>query len=160
MDTPPRQRIDIPNHGNFQPEQEMLKLRKRLNDLLRLGAATPETFQQAIQQMWQETEKRRQGALQEAEDHLRRYHALVAQAHGFSSMASVMYAVIDGYVSIEERRLQELAEREAEREKAEAEAAEDEDQGQDEPSGEQPSADTQEAPPVEEKSAGGKRKKS
>lgn len=99
----------------YQPEQEALKLRKRLTDLFRLGAATPETLQQAFMQVWQETERRRQTCLSEAEDHLRKYHALLAQSHAFTSIASIAYAVINGYVQLEEKRVQEMADREAER---------------------------------------------
>ena len=118
MENVPKSRVDIPNHTNYQPEAEMVRLRRRLGDLLRLGAATPDTFQMAVQQMWQETEKRRQSCLQEAEDHLRKYHAMVAQAHGFSSMASILYSVIDGYVNLEERRIQEAVARATDEAKA------------------------------------------
>jgi hypothetical protein len=104
-----------PNYSNYQPTEELVKLRKRVNDLLRLGAATPDTFAQTIMQVWQEAERRRQSCLAEAEEHLRKYHALVAQSHGFSAQSSILYSVINGYATIEERRVQELADREKER---------------------------------------------
>lgn len=107
----PQARIDIPNYTNYQPNEELVRLRKRVNDLLQLGAATPETFAQTMMQLWQEGERRRQSCIAEAEDHLRKYHAMVAQAHGFAAQSSILYSVINGYATIEERKAQELAER-------------------------------------------------
>jgi hypothetical protein len=114
MNTPP---IQHPGVGQqpYQPEQEAIKLRQRLNDLFRLGAATPETLQQAFMQVWQETERRRQSCLSEADDHLRKYQALLAQSGAFSAIGSIAYAVINGYVQLEEKRLQEKIERDKER---------------------------------------------
>ena len=109
MNDTPQAPVSIPNYTNYQPDLELHKLRKRLLDLQRLGAATPETFQQTLMQLWNENERRRQACLQEAEDHLRRYHSLVAQAHAFSAQSSIVYSIINGYVVIEERRAQELA---------------------------------------------------
>lgn len=111
----PQARIDIPNYTNYQPNEELVRLRKRVNDLLQLGAATPETFAQTMMQLWQEGERRRQSCIAEAEDHLRKYHAMIAQAHGFAAQSSILYSVINGYATIEERRILELAEREKEK---------------------------------------------
>lgn len=122
MSNAPPLPVEIPNYTNYQPDQEVFRLRRRLGDLLRLGAATPETFQQTLMQLWNENERRRQSCLQEAEEHLRKYHSLVAQAHAFSAQSSIVYSIVNGYVTIEERRLQELADRE--REKAAEAAAE------------------------------------
>jgi hypothetical protein len=113
----------IQQPANYQPDQELFKLRKRLMDLIRLGAATPDTFQQALMQIWQETERRRIACLSEAEEHLRKYHALVSQAHAFTSQGSIAYAVIDGYVQLEEKRLREMSERAAEKRQQEEEQA-------------------------------------
>jgi hypothetical protein len=110
---PPR--LDIPNYTNYQPAEELVRLRKRVGDLLKLGAATPDTYLQTVMQLFQEGERRRQQCMADAEDHLRKYHALVAQAHGFSAMSSVLYSVINGFATLEERRLQEMAEREKEK---------------------------------------------
>lgn len=119
MNTPPQQQ---PNTPNYRPQEELTRLRLRLNDLLRLEAATPATFQQAIMQIWQESERRRQSCLSESEDHLRRYHALLAQAHGFSALSSIVFAVINGYVELEEKRVREEAERAHEKAAQAAEA--------------------------------------
>ena len=121
----PQPRMDIPNYTNYQPGEELVRLRKRVNDLLKLGAATPETFAQTMMQLWQEGERRRQACMQEADEHLRKYHALVAQAHGFAAQSSILYSVINGYATLEERRVQEMIEREKEtieKEKAQEEA--------------------------------------
>lgn len=158
MDSPtvPAAPVQIPNYTNYQPDQEAFRLRKRLTDLLRLGAATPETFQQTLMQLWNENERRRQSCMQEAEDHLRKYHQLVAQAHAFSAQSSIAFNVINGYVIIEERRIQEEAERAKERAEVEAEARKLESNGH-------TVREAQEAalePEItEEKPSGGRRKK-
>lgn len=118
----PQARVDIPNHSNFQPDQELLRLRRRMGDLLRMGALTPETFQQAIFQLFQEAERRRLTCLQEAEDHLRKYHALLSQAGAFAAHSSILFSVINGFASLEEKRLQEMAARDQEKAQQEAEA--------------------------------------
>jgi len=111
----PQTQPQTQNYSNYQPNEELLRLRKRVTDLLKLGAATPETFAQSILQIWQETERHRQSSMEQAEDHLRKYHALVAQAQGFAMQSSILYSVINGYATIEERKAQEMADREAER---------------------------------------------
>ena len=117
----PQTSPQTPNYANYQPNEELIRLRRRVTDLLKLGAATPETFAQSILQIWQETERHRQSSMEQAEDHLRKYHALVAQAQGFAMQSSILYSVINGYATIEERKAQELADRAAEQ-KAVAEA--------------------------------------
>jgi hypothetical protein len=109
---PPSQ---IPNYGNYQPDQELIRLRRRVSDLVRLGAATPETYIQTVLQLFQEVERRRQACMSEADDYLRKHHALVAQAHGFSSMSSILFSIINGFATLEERRLQEMTDRAKER---------------------------------------------
>jgi hypothetical protein len=112
---------NVTTHTTYQPEQDLLRLRRRLGDLLRLGGMTPETFQQTILQLWQEVEKRRQSCLHEAEDYMRKYQASLAQAGAFSAQSSILFAIINGFVTLEERRIQETADRA--REAAEREAA-------------------------------------
>jgi len=121
MQNVPEPKYEVPNYSNYQPEQEQLRLRRRLNDLLKLGAATPETFQQAILQIFGEAERQRQQCMTAAEEHLRKYHQLYAQAAAFSMYSSIAYSVVNGYVTLEERRaLEEMAKA---KEKAEAEAS-------------------------------------
>lgn len=111
----PQGNYEPPNYSNYQPDQELLRLRKRVTDLVRLGAATPETYVQTVMQLSQEGERRRQSCMAEAEDHLRKYHALTAQAHGFAALSSMLFAIINGFATLEERRLVEMAEREKEK---------------------------------------------
>jgi hypothetical protein len=141
----PQPRTEVPNFTNHQPNEELVRLRRRVADLLRLGAATPETFHQTIMQVWQESERRRQSCMQEAEEHLRRYHAMVAQGQGFATVGSILYSVINGFATLEERRLIETAEREKEqKEKEEAAKA---------------LAESQAGTPPEESKKKGRRKK-
>ena len=125
MSTPvPPTNPKMENYTNYQPDQEMHRLRMRVGELLRLGALTPETFQQTVMQVWQEGERRRQTCLQEAEEHLRRYHASISQASAFAAQSSILYSVVNGYVVIEERKNAELAERAREKAQQEAEKQE------------------------------------
>jgi hypothetical protein len=123
MENVPQAKMDIPNYTNYQPEQEQLRLRKRLGDLMRMGAATPDTFQQAVLQIWQEAERQRQMSMTQAEEHLRKYHSCNAQAHAFSMTSSIAFAVINGFVVMEERRAQEEQRQAQERAEKEREAA-------------------------------------
>ena len=109
MNAPPQ------DGSNYQPNEDLVRLRKRVADMLRLGAATPETFLQTIMQIWQETERRRSSCMQDADDHLRKFHALTAQAAGFASMGSILYSIVNGYATLEERRVQEMIDREKEK---------------------------------------------
>lgn len=156
----PQPKMEIPNYGNYQPDVELSRLRKRMSDLLRLNAATPETYLQTVMQLFQEGERRRQACLTEAEDHLRKHHALVAQAHGFSSMTSVLYSIINGFATLEEKRLQEMADRAKEQSEnapppappAPVQAAPPKDQANE-------GARAPEAKPANGKPSGGKRRK-
>lgn len=125
MQNVPEPRYESPNYSNYQPEQEQLRLRKRLNDLLKLGAATPETFQQTILQIFAEAERQRQACMTAAEEHLRKYHQYNSQAAAFSMFSSISYSVINGYVVLEEKRAAEMAARAQEKAAAEAEAKAD-----------------------------------
>lgn len=109
-----------PNYSNYQPDQELQRLRKRVSDLMRMNSLTPETFQQMVFQLFQESERRRQTCLQEAEEHLRKYHALLSQAGAFSAQGSILFAVVNGFATLEERRIQEMADRAKEKEATQA----------------------------------------
>lgn len=105
----------------------LLKLRKRLSDLLGKGLVSSDAFgmyQQTILQLHQECERRRQTCLGQAETLKRQAAAAESQAHAFSAMASIIFSVVNGYVELEERRAREEADRAKERAAAEAEAAE------------------------------------
>ena len=97
--------------------ETLLKLRQRMLDLQKLGMLTPESFgmyQQTVLQIWQEAERRRQTCMAQAENFREQARAAEAQAHAFSAMASIMYAVVNGYIQLEEKRVAEEAERKKE----------------------------------------------
>ena len=122
MSNAPQDPVQIPNYTNYQPGEELQKFRRRFAQLMQTGSVTPEMFHQTLMQLWNENERRRQSCLSEAEDHLRKYHALVSQAHAFSAQGSIVYSIINGYVVIEENRAKEEAARLKERAEVEAEA--------------------------------------
>jgi len=113
---------------SIKTQDEVLKLRKRLLDFQRTGAMAPEsfmTYQQTILQLWQEAERRRQACMAQKETLLRQAAAAESQAHAFSAMSSIMFSVIDGYVSLEEKRIREEQERAQEKQAAEEEEKEE-----------------------------------
>jgi len=156
--TQPQRQPEIVVPQNYHPDQEMLRLRRRIGDLLRLGAATPETFQQAVMQLWQEGERRRQACLQEAEEYQRKYQACLSQAGAFAAQSSILYAIVNGFATLEERRLQEMSVRAAEKAQAEADQkAEDAKKSPVAKTNGQPAQEAAGEPTG--KSSGGKRKK-
>lgn len=99
-------------------QEDLLRLRKRVNDLKGLGYMTPEsagTYEQTVLQTWQEAERRRQTLLSQAETLRRQSAAAEAQAGAFAAMASIMYNIVNGFVEAGQKRLREDAERTAER---------------------------------------------
>lgn len=105
------------------PQDEILKLRKRLHDLLALGYLTPEsagTYEQTLLQIHQETDRRKQQLMHQATVLRRQADAAEAQGHAFSAMASIMYSIVNGFYEAGQKRLREDAEREAERKLQEA----------------------------------------
>jgi len=115
------------DESNVKAQQDLLRLRQRLLEFQKIGYMTPEsfgTYEQTLLQIWQEAEQRRQTCLSQANTLRMQAAAAEAQAHAFSAMSSVMFAVINGFIEIEEKRIREEAEREAEREEAEREETE------------------------------------
>lgn len=95
----------------------IIKLRSRMQELLRLGVLTSEGFgmyQQTVLQLLQEYERRKASCLEQAEHFRRQAAAVEAQAAAFGVSASVLFSVVNGYIDIEERRAREMAERAAE----------------------------------------------
>lgn len=100
--------------ANVRAQQDLVKLRQRILDLEKIGYMTPEsfgTYQQTILQIWQEAEQRRQTCLAQASTLRMQAASAEAQAHAFSAMSSVMFAVVNGFVEAEEKRVREEAER-------------------------------------------------
>jgi hypothetical protein len=101
---------------------DLLRLRQRLLDLQHTQRLAPEAFglyQQTILQIHQEAERRKQTCFAQAETLRAQASAAEAQGHAFSSIASILYAIVHGYIQIEEKRLNEEAERAKERAEAE-----------------------------------------
>jgi len=104
---------NVPNTQN-----DLLRLRKRLMDLQAVGVLEDSQhglYQQTILQLWQEAERRRQTCMSQAETLRMQASAAEAQAHAFSAMSSMMYAVVNGYIELEEKRVREEKERQAEK---------------------------------------------
>ena len=117
---------DLEQNLAVNPQEEMLLLRKRLLDLQKTGMLTPEsfpTYQQTILQIWQETERRRMSCLEQAQTLRTQAMQAEAQSHAFSVMGSLLYAVINGYVVLENRRVADEQERARQKAAEEAEAA-------------------------------------
>jgi hypothetical protein len=101
------------------PSEEILRLRRRVKDLLSLGYMTEEsggTYEQTILQVWQEADRGRVNCLQQAETLKRQAAAAEAQAGAFTMMSSILYNVVNGFVEAGNRRSREDAERKAEEE--------------------------------------------
>jgi len=106
-------------------QEDLLKLRRRVNDLKSLGYMTQEsagTYEQTILLTWQEADRRRQALLSQAETLRRQAAAAEAQAAAFTTMASILYNIVNGFVEAGQKRLREEAERKAERDAQAAEA--------------------------------------
>lgn len=94
----------------------LVKLRSRMNDLLRMGIVPPEGFgmyQQTVLQLLQEYDRRKQTCLAHAEQLKTQAAAMEAQAHAFIAAGSVLFSVVNGYIDLEERRIREEQERKA-----------------------------------------------
>lgn len=99
------------------PTEEILKLRRRVKDLLGLGYMSEEsagTYEQTVLQVWQEADRGRVNCLQQAETLKRQAAAAEAQAQAFTMMSSILYNVVNGFVEAGNRRVREDAERQAE----------------------------------------------
>lgn len=99
------------------PNEEILRLRRRVKDLLALGYMTEEsggTYEQTLLQIWQEADRGRQNCLNQAETLKRQAAAAEAQAGAFTLMSSILFNVVNGFVEAGNKRLREDAEREAE----------------------------------------------
>jgi hypothetical protein len=95
----------------------VLKLRARLADMLKTGLVAPEHFglyQQTMLQLLGEIERREQECRNQAQQLRQQAAAADSQAHAFIAMKSILFNVVNGYLDLEERRLKEIAEREAE----------------------------------------------
>lgn len=98
----------------IQAQEDILRLRKSIQELAVLGVLTPDTigtYEQTVLQIWKEAERRRISLQQQAETLRRQAAAADAQAGAFSAMASIMFSVVHGFVEASQKRAQEDAER-------------------------------------------------
>jgi hypothetical protein len=112
------------NQTQTQTQNDLLRLRQRLLDLQRTQRLDTEAFglyQQTVLQIQQEAERRKLTCFQQAETLRAQASSVEAQGHAFSSISSILYSVVNGYIEIEEKRLREDQERAKER--AETQAA-------------------------------------
>jgi hypothetical protein len=94
----------------------LVKLRTRMNDLLRMGVITPDGFgvyQQTVLQLLQEFDRRKSSCFQQAETLRAQASAVEAQGHAFSVCGSILFSIVNGYCDLEEKRIREMAERAA-----------------------------------------------
>ena len=106
------------------PQEDLLKLRRRVKDLMGLGylGEGAGTYEQTILQAWQEAERRRIALRQKAETLRLQAAAADAEASAFTVMGSILYNIVNGFVEAGMKRQAEDAERD--RERAEAERVE------------------------------------
>ncbi len=96
------------------PATVLVKLRARMNDLLRMGLVTPEGFgmyQQTVLQLLQEFDRRKQTCFQQAEQLRAQAAASESQGHAFSVCGSILFSIVNGYIDLEEKRIREEQER-------------------------------------------------
>ena len=85
--------------------EDILKLRARVAEAINLGAldGTKETLEAVLIQIMNDAERNRQTTIAQAENLRKQAATLDGQAAAFSSMISIIYNVINGYIRIAER---------------------------------------------------------
>jgi hypothetical protein len=112
-------------------QEDVGKLRKAFLEALNKGLleTNKELYEATLIQIMNEAERNRQTCANQAES-LRKQAAIYdGQAQGFSSVSSIVFAVMNGFITVAERQKREEDERaqeEAERAKEEAETPESE----------------------------------
>lgn len=90
--------------------EDVIKLRKRMLDAVQNGvvdANSKDTFEATLIQIMNDAEKQRQSCVAQA-DNLRRQAAQIdGQAQAFASVGSIVYGVLNGYVTLAERDAEE-----------------------------------------------------
>ena len=107
--------------------EEILKLRHRVNEAFKNGSldGSQETLEAVLIQIMNDAERNRQNAVTQAENFRKQASAVDGQAAAFSSVVSIVYNVINGFVRIAERsREEEVRVKEETAEKSEAVALE------------------------------------
>lgn len=95
---------------------DLIKLRKRMLDALNVGfvdAGSKDLLEATLIQIMNEAERQRQICVSKADD-LRRQAAIAdGQASGFSQTSGIIYNVLNSYVSLTEKQIEQ--EKEAQR---------------------------------------------
>jgi hypothetical protein len=90
--------------------EDISKLRRRFADAINAGVISKDgkdTFEAVLLQIVNEADKQRQSNLNQADALRRQASALDGQANAFSSVASIVYSVLNGYVTAQERALED-----------------------------------------------------
>lgn len=89
--------------------EEILKLRQRVNEAFKNGSldGSQETLEAVLIQIMNDAERNRQNAVTQAENFRKQASAVDGQAAAFSSVVSIVYNVINGFVRIAERSREE-----------------------------------------------------
>lgn len=108
-------------------QEDLLRLRRRVKDLLNLGYLSPEaagTYEQTILLTWQEADRRRVALRQKAETLRLQAAAADAEAGAYTTISSILYNVVNGFVEAGQKRAAEEVERAKEVEQNAKEEAE------------------------------------
>lgn len=93
---------------------DLVRLRKRMVDALNVGVLdsnSKDLYEATLIQIMNEAEKQRQVCVSRA-DELRRQAAIAdGQSHAFTQVSSIVYSVINGFISVTEKQRQEELER-------------------------------------------------
>jgi len=101
--------------------EDLLRLRKRVSDAVSQGVVGQDGkdfFEATLIQIMNDAEKNRQNCVTSAENLRRQAATMDGQANGFASVSSIIYNVINGFVTVaekdeaERRRLEEDATKE------------------------------------------------
>jgi len=98
--------------------EDVLKLRKRIIDAVQTGIVNKDGkdfLEAALIQIMNEAEKNRQNCTIQAENLRKQASVMDGQAGAFNSVISIVYNVIHGFVSAEERAQEERTRQEEER---------------------------------------------
>lgn len=91
--------------------EDIIKLRQRVSQAMDSGAidGSKETFETVLIQIMNDAEKNRQNCVAQAENFRKQAATVDGQAAAFSSVVSIVYNVINGYIRIAERAKEEEA---------------------------------------------------
>jgi hypothetical protein len=86
--------------------EDLLRLRKRVSDAVSQGVVGQDGkdfFEATLIQIMNDAEKNRQNCVTSAENLRRQAATMDGQANGFASVSSIIYNVINGFVTVAEK---------------------------------------------------------